>query len=261
MSLSLRNPAWAVHLNSEQPYLKRSAAAGSRGCPAGQRTSDQQRPYIQLGGAAGRSSPGGFTRRGRGRGQSRSPAPSSGQKPPVRPDSAPSLASTAAARPTHLATASTEPGIGAPPSSPPSYSTPDMSSSTPRTPASRLSHAAIALRCVPQTPRPNPRLGTAGGLAAQGAPGKCSPGLFSPAGWGGASRLGRVQTRNRGTQTPDPGCGLSIPGSHAPEMGASSPSGQKPGKAKNKPVGNSQPPLKPEQVKSRQGSTCKSSKR
>lgn len=175
------------------------------GLPCRQRTSDQQRPYDQLGCAAAGSGPGGFTRRGRGRGQSRSPAPGSGQKPSVRPDSAPSLAPTAAARPTHLATASTEPRIGAPPSSPPSYSTPEMSSSTPRTPASRLPHAAIALRCAPQTPHPNPRLGTAGGLAAQGRLGSVVLGCAvrrggaGPVGWAGC----KPGTARCGTRTPD----------------------------------------------------------
>lgn len=60
-------------------------------------------------------------------------------------------------RPTHFATASTEPAIGLPPPSPLSYSTPEISSSTPRTPASRWLHAAIASHSVPQPRSPSRR--------------------------------------------------------------------------------------------------------
>lgn len=136
--------ALTAHCKSAQHYPKRSAATGSQGLPGQAGKLGVGAAGVQPGWGGGPSA----------RGGARAAAP-----PRQRPETAGGTRLSGAWRSprpagrTHLATASTEPGIGTPPSSLPSYSTPEMSSSTPRTPASRSPHEAIALCRAPQSPR------------------------------------------------------------------------------------------------------------
>lgn len=101
-----------------------------------------------------------------------------------------------------------------------------------RQPLAPRGHRALPGTSV--SARPSLWRGTAAGLAAQGRLGNVVLGCAARR--GGASGAGRVQTRLLGAQTGIPGCRLTVPGSHAPEMGAIFPgelSGQEAGKTKH----------------------------
>lgn len=164
----------------------------------------------------------GVGRGGTRRGLSRGPAPC--RQPGTRQSLAlggRSGAPSGASRPTHLATASTEPAMAVPPPAPLSYSTPEMSSSTPRTPASRSPHGAMAPGRAPPL-----RVPTGAGTAAQGRLGTVVP----RAGQGGKTG------RKPGTGAGPGHSGVARPRNGIPFRKFSSQeiSGQRAGKAENK---------------------------
>lgn len=224
--------ALTAHCKSAQPYPKRSAATGSQGLPG-------QAGKLRVGAAGVQPGWGGVV-------PARGAEPELQPCPRQRPETAggtrlsaeprahrgrrdaltslpPPRSQGSACRRPHCHRTARPRCRAAPRARPPA--------ARPTRPSRSAGH--LSLRAS------QPPAGNCGRARRAGAPGKCSPGLCSPEGrgqWGGASGAGRVQTRLLGAQTGIPGCRLSVPGSHAPEMGAISPgelSGQEAGKTKH----------------------------
>lgn len=218
--------ALTAHCKSAQPYPKRSAATGSQGLPGQAGKLGVGAAGVQPGWGGGPSARGGA--------RAAAPPPAAARNRRWDPAER-SLALTAAggthspryrlhgARDRHAAVLTAIVQHARDVEQHPAHA---------RQPLAPRGHRALPGTSV--SARPSLRRGTAAGLAAQGRLGNVVLGCAARR--GGASGAGRVQTRLLGAQTGIPGCRLTVPGSHAPEMGAIFPgelSGQEAGKTKH----------------------------
>lgn len=218
--------ALTAHCKSAQPYPKRSAATGSQGLPGQAGKLGVGAAGVQPGWGGGPSARGGA--------RAAAPPPAAARNRRWDPAER-SLALTAAggthspryrlhgARDRHAAVLTAIVQHARDVEQHPAHA---------RQPLAPRGHRALPGTSV--SARPSLWRGTAAGLAAQGRLGNVVLGCAARR--GGASGAGRVQTRLLGAQTGIPGCRLTVPGSHAPEMGAIFPgelSGQEAGKTKH----------------------------